>query len=83
MENALLGAASRKSNAHAYDNLVRQEYTTDGVPYVTTYDYDAAHRLVALGSPGGREAQFAYDAVGRLSEVGTTVGGSPRTLARH
>ncbi|MGE3298223.1 MAG: RHS repeat-associated core domain-containing protein [Porticoccaceae bacterium] len=65
----------------AYGNLTRQEYTTEGVPYVTTYAYDAAHRLVALGYPGGREVQFAYDAVGRLSEVATTIGGSPKVLA--
>jgi RHS repeat-associated protein len=65
----------------AYGNLTRQEYTTEGITHATTYAYDAAHRLVALGYPGGRQVQFAYDAVGRLSEVGTTVGGSPRTLA--
>ena len=65
----------------AYGNLTRQEYTTEGITYVTTYAYDAAHRLVMLGYPGGRQVQFAYDAVGRLSEVATTVGGNPRALA--
>jgi YD repeat-containing protein len=31
------------------------------------YGYDAAHRLVALGYPGGREVEFTYDADGRLT----------------
>ena len=65
----------------AYGNLTRQDYTTAGITYTTTYGYDAAHRLVALGYPGGREVRFAYDAVGRLSEVATTVGGHPQVLA--
>ena len=72
------------SYAFAYDahgNLVRQEYTTEGITHVTTYAYDAAHRLVTLGYPGGREVHYTYDPVGRLSEVTTTIAGSPQTLA--
>ena len=68
--------------AYAYDafgNLVRHTRTEAGVPYVTTYAYDAGDRLLALTDPSGRRVEYGRDALGRITKV-ELVAGETRTL---
>lgn len=54
----------------------------NAVPYVTAYSYDSAGRLAGMSYPSGRTVTYAFDALGRVSEIDTTNGLPPifRTL---
>ena len=59
-----------------YGNVVTQTYTTEsGDIYVTQYEYDAGHRLLAVIDPTGRRTAVERDAVRRIETVRTTLDG--------
>src|SRR5258708_5565144 len=61
--------------AYAYDvhgRVTSETRTVNGVQYVLSYAYDTAGRLTGLTYPSGRTVTYAFDALGRVSQVTTT-----------
>ena len=71
--------------AYAYDQkgrVVSETRTIDGVAYLLAYSYDAAGRLSGLTYPSGRAIAYAFDELGRISQVSTTpANGSAQVVA--
>jgi YD repeat-containing protein len=61
--------------AYAYDlhgRVTSETRTVNGVQYALSYTYDMAGRLSGLTYPSGRTVTYAFDALGRVSQVTTT-----------
>jgi len=64
------------STLYTYDQkgrLIQDSREIGGVTYVTGYNYDSAGRLVGLTYPGGRQVNYALDALGRIVQITTSV----------
>src|SRR5256885_6201181 len=60
--------------SYAYDvhgRVTSETRTVGGVQYVLAYAYDSAGRLTGLTYPSGRTVSYAFDALGRVSQVNT------------
>jgi YD repeat-containing protein len=75
---------------YAYDpkgRLITETRTVNGVAYATGYSYDSAGRLSGMSYPSGRTLTYAFDALGRTSQVSTTAppaqGGATQVLAQN
>ncbi|MGK3725473.1 RHS repeat-associated core domain-containing protein [Stenotrophomonas maltophilia] len=71
------------STAYCYDRsgqLVRKVQTVDGVGLTLRYSYTKAGRLERLTYPDGSITDYAYDNLGRASEVGLTLPGQARKV---
>jgi RHS repeat-associated protein len=72
------------STALTYDergNVTVKARTIGSQTYTTTYSYDLADKLTQAVYPSGRIVTYTYDAVGQMSAVGTTSGGTATPLA--
>ncbi|MBK9132776.1 MAG: RHS repeat protein [Betaproteobacteria bacterium] len=65
----------------AAGELIQQGSTIYGVAYTTSWNYDAAGRLLGMAYPSGLVLSYSYDAYGRLSHIGSSLGGTWATLA--
>ena len=68
----------------AYDaqgNMIREDKTIGGITYTTQYVYNKNNVLTSITYPTGRTITYAMDGAQRIAQVGTTVSGSPKTLA--
>jgi RHS repeat-associated protein len=65
----------------AQGNLTREEKTINSVLYTTQYTYNNNNILTSITYPSGRTITYTPDQVGRISQVSTTLGGQPKTLA--
>jgi len=66
---------------NAQGNLTREEKTIGGIRYTTQYTYNNNNILTSITYPSGRVITYTPDQVGRISQVSTTLGGQPKTLA--
>jgi RHS repeat-associated protein len=70
---------------YAYDDLGRPTSMTT-LAGTTTYGYDLVGRLTAVGLPGGRTIQFAYDAAGNrisMTDAGTITAYTTNSLQEY
>ena len=65
----------------AHGNLTREEKTINSILYTTQYTYNNNNILTSITYPSGRVITYTPDQVGRISQVSTTLGGQPKTLA--
>ena len=65
----------------AHGNLTREEKTIDSILYGTQYAYNKNNILTSVTYPSGRTINYTLDQAGRISQVSTTLGGNPKTLA--
>jgi RHS repeat-associated protein len=65
----------------AHGNLNKEEKTINSVLYTTQYTYNNNNILTSIIYPTGRTITYTPDQVGRVSQVSTTLGGNPKTLA--
>jgi YD repeat-containing protein len=75
---------------YAYDSHGRptaENRTINGVNYAFGYVYDTAGRLSGMTYPSGRTVTYAFDSVGRISQVSTTAppnsGGATQLVASN
>ena len=69
------------STVYTYDQkgrLIHDSRVIGGLTYVTSYSYDSAGRLIGLTYPGGRQVNYALDALGRIAQITTSVNGKVR-----
>jgi len=77
-ETAADGATVLQTTQYAYDakgRLIQETRTLAGntTPYVTGYTYDPyTGRLLLMTYPSGRTLAYSYDALGRVSQIGST-----------
>ena len=64
----------------AYGNVAQVAYTTLGVTYTTTYQYDAEHRVISMTLPSGRTVGYQRDSLGRISGIDADISGINTTL---
>jgi YD repeat-containing protein len=73
--------------AYAYDphgRVTGETRTLGGQAYVTAYSYDAFGRMNGMTYPSGRTVEYAFDALGRVSQVTTTKpGDSPQVVVQN
>ncbi len=73
--------------AYGYDQKGRatsETRTIGGMSYVLAYSYDGAGRLAGMSYPSGRTVSYAFDALGRISQVSTTPqGGAAQIVASN
>jgi YD repeat-containing protein len=68
---------------YVYDQkgrLVTETRTINAVAYVTSYSYDGAGRLSGMTYPSGRQVTYGFDALGRVQQIDTTLGGSGQVV---
>jgi YD repeat-containing protein len=65
----------------SHGNLNREEKTVSGVLYTTSYTYNTNNTLTSITFPSGRIVTYILDSAQRISEVQTTSGGPPKTIA--
>lgn len=65
----------------AAGELTQQASTIYGITYITGWSYDAGGRLQSMTYPSGLQVSYGYDAYGRLSHLGSSLGGAWATLA--
>jgi RHS repeat-associated protein len=65
----------------AQGNLNKEEKTISSILYTTQYAYNKNNFLTSITYPTGRVVTYTPDQVGRISQVSTTLGGNPKTLA--
>jgi len=75
---------------YGYDQhgrMILENRWINGFTYATGYGYDAAGRLNAMTYPSGRTVAYAFDALGRVSQVSTTAppasGGATQIVASN
>lgn len=86
-----IGRLSRITDAacdieFSYDQqgrVVAERRTIDGIAWLTTYSFDQAGHLAAIGYPSGRTVALARDAMGRVNQIDTTMDGETVTLVRN
>ncbi|MCL4676500.1 MAG: hypothetical protein KJZ59_10895, partial [Pararhodobacter sp.] len=61
----------------ARGHVVSDARTIGGITYTTTYQYDAAGRLVAIGYPAGRTVSYLRNTAGEIVAVTTALPGEP------
>jgi RHS repeat-associated protein len=66
----------------AFGNVTQETHIELGMSYVTTYTYDAGDRLLSMTYPGGRIVGYTRDALGRVTEVTTTVEGQTTSITQ-
>lgn len=57
----------------AFGNIVTQKKRELNVVYITRYIYDAIDRLITVIYPNGRQVDYTRDAIGRVTDISTTV----------
>jgi RHS repeat-associated protein len=65
----------------AQGNLNKEEKTINSVLYTTQYTFNKNNFMTSITYPTGRTITYTPDGVGRISQVSTTLGGQPKTLA--
>jgi RHS repeat-associated protein len=65
----------------AHGNMTREEKTIGTILYTTQYTYNNNNILTSIIYPTGRTITYTLDQTGRISQVSTTLGGNPKTLA--
>ena len=65
----------------AQRNLNKEEKTINSVLYTTQYAFNKNNFMTSITYPTGRMITYTPDQVGRISQVSTTLGGQPKTLA--
>jgi len=65
---------------NAFGNRVEKEFTTQGVTYTTTMEYDGGDNLIAMTYPGGREVLFTRDELRRVVRVEAEINGQLQTI---
>lgn len=63
-----------------FGDLVRKVQTTNGQSFTLRYQYNAAGQLTGMVYPDGASVDYAYDALGRVSEIGATPTGGTRQV---
>jgi YD repeat-containing protein len=63
--------------------LIKEVKTIDGFTYTTEYAYNKNDTLTSIDYPTGGTVTYDLDGVGRISEVTTTLGGTPETVASN
>ncbi len=75
-------ATGQTTYAYQADGQLAQQVSTIyGVQYITAWSYDSAGRPNGMTYPNGIALVFNYDAYGRVSRVGSSMGGTWSTLA--
>ena len=72
--------------AYAYDahgRVTAETRTVAGVAYALGYSYDSAGRLSGLTYPSGRTVTYAFDGLGRISQVATTKDNQPQVVVQN
>ncbi|WP_319002968.1 RHS repeat-associated core domain-containing protein [Desulfurispirillum indicum] len=64
-------------------SLNSQTAVINGTSYVTSWTYDSQGRVTAITYPGGNQALYEYDNLGRVSAVKARVGGITHALASN
>ena len=65
----------------AQGNMVREDKTIGGIVYTTQYTYNKNNKPTSITYPTGRTVSYTMDQAQRITQVDTTMGGSPKTLA--
>jgi RHS repeat-associated protein len=65
----------------AQGNLNKEEKMINSVFYTTQYAYNKNNFMTSITYPTGRVITYTPDQAGRISQVSTTLGGNPKTLA--
>jgi len=65
---------------NAFGNRVEKQFTTEGVTYTTTMEYDGGDNLIAMTYPGGREVLFTRDELRRVVRVEAEINGQLQTI---
>ena len=65
----------------AQGNITKEEKTISSVLYTTEYTYNKDNVLTSITYPSGRPVTYTLDQTGRVTQVGTTLNGNPKTLA--
>ena len=69
---------------YSYDQhgrMITEQRIAHGQTYTTSYGYDTSGRLSSLTYPSGRVINYSFDAMGRISEVDSAVGGVTTPVA--
>ena len=66
-----------------YGNVTQVNYTTLGVTYATTYQYDAEHRVISMTLPSGRTVTYQRDGLRRISGIDADVSGINTALVSN
>jgi YD repeat-containing protein len=72
--------------AYAYDQKGRvstETRTVNGQNYAMAYAYDASGRLSGMTYPSGRTVTYAFDGLGRISQISTTKEGNTSIVAQN
>jgi YD repeat-containing protein len=71
---------------YSYDQhgrLTGEVRQTQGMVYTTVYGYDSQGRLESIGYPSGRLVSYAFDSMGRVSQISTTANNVTQILASN
>lgn len=63
--------------------LASQTTVINGTSYVTGWAYDAQGRISSITYPGGNQAFYEYDALGRVSAVKAKIGSATYTIVSN
>jgi RHS repeat-associated protein len=66
---------------NADGTIASQVTNVDGSQYAFTWQYDSAGRRTGMSYPTGLLVNYGYDSAGRLSNIGSSIGGQWSTLA--
>jgi YD repeat-containing protein len=88
-ETAADGTTVLQTTGYAYDakgRMIQETRIVAGVNYVNGYTYEPfTGRLLTMTYPSGRTVSYSYDAMGRITQIGTTApasqGGQSQLLA--
>ena len=74
------GSGSTVYCYNRFGDLVRKVQTTNGQSFTLRYQYNVAGQLAGMVYPDGASVDYAYDALGRVSEIGATPTGATRQV---